>query len=546
MYTATHTGEAVFERSSKVRGELMRSLGALLLISFVLTACGDQEQTAPSQPSDSPELEAASPVANETPSLPPSSASTPTPSAPLTTATAVVFHSPTEEPSPTATPPSSPTPIPPSVATSTTFLPTSTVDRGSAVAPGPRLLPTTMIPFLMPTPITQEMLPGVLDQIGSQVSRVRELTSLRTIERDFISRQNLGQRLREDLEEGREELALTQQIYIVLGVMEEGIDLYDLLLGLYGEAVLGFYTAEEEKFFVVQESARFGPPEQRTYAHEFVHGLQQQHFDIHAIRGSLEGNSDAGSAFTALVEGDASLGELLYSMENMSRSQRLASIPAPSSDLLDVFRSAPHVVQRSLLFPYVEGQAFVESLFLRNRWVTVNRAYEVLPQSTEQILHPQKYFDMDNPQTVVPPDLFETLGEGWVELDKDNMGEFFLRTYLEGDIGRGQAARAAAGWGGDSYTFLIGPAEQQLLVSSIVWDTPEDAEEFHDAFVVFTESRGGELEESPDGFASTTLMIRREQVILVETESKATLLVFAPDRATLETVKEGIAQSRSN
>ena len=62
------------------------------------------------------------------------------------------------------------------------------------------------------------------------------------------------------------------------------MDLNDLLLSLYGEAVLGFYTAEEEKLYVVQDAEQFGPPQVKTFAHEYVHGLQQQHFDIDGIR----------------------------------------------------------------------------------------------------------------------------------------------------------------------------------------------------------------------------------------------------------------------
>ena len=43
-----------------------------------------------------------------------------------------------------------------------------------------------------------------------------------------------------------------------------------------------------------------------------------------------------------------------------------------------------------------------------------------------------------------------------------------------------EAAEAAAGWGGDAYAFLEGPAEERILVILSAWDTEEDAQEFFD------------------------------------------------------------------
>ena len=60
------------------------------------------------------------------------------------------------------------------------------------------------------------------------------------------------------------------------------------------------------------------------------------------------------------------------------------------------------------------------------------------PESTEQILHPDRYPD-DKPVLVELPDLKPTLGDGWTELDSNVMGEWY--TYLLLGKGRSQSFR---------------------------------------------------------------------------------------------------------
>jgi len=71
------------------------------------------------------------------------------------------------------------------------------------------------------------------------------------------------------------------------------------------------------------------------------------------------------------------------------------------------------VVQRTVTFPYREGARFVASLYLiLNDWGFVDRAYTELPESTEQILHPEKYHASEEPVRVLLPDIAESLGAG--------------------------------------------------------------------------------------------------------------------------------------
>ena len=387
----------------------MRILVLLALVTSLLASCGDQPAATavPSGPTPEP----------SPPTVPPTSTSTPTPK-------------PTPIPSVTATPTPTPTP---------TVTPTPTF------SPGAVILPTVGIPTRTPVPAHVDPLVQELDNISTRTSALRTLYLLRSVDREIITREELSQRLLEDFEEDRDEIYESQELYITLGVLAEDTNYFDLLLDLYGEGVVGFFDTEEEKLFIVQDDEEFDLQDALTLVHEFAHGLQQQHFDIHTTLEDLKGNSDRSLAFRALVEGDASITERIYLFQYMDEDERAEASEAASSVSLEAFDAAPHVVQRLFTFPYQEGFRFAARLLrATNSWELNNRAFEELPESTEQILHFGKYKSSEMPEAVELPDIAAALGEGWTELRRDTLGEFRLMIYLETGVSEELADAAAA------------------------------------------------------------------------------------------------------
>src|SRR4030081_2667247 len=72
---------------------------------------------------------------------------------------------------------------------------------------------------------------------------------------------------------------------------------------------------------------------------------------------------------------------------------------------------APRALRESLLFPYQEGTDWTRSLYKQGGWDRVSKAFTELPQSTEQILHPEKYFAHEAPVKVALPDITPLLNE---------------------------------------------------------------------------------------------------------------------------------------
>ena len=179
---------------------------------------------------------------------------------------------------------------------------------------------------------------------------------------------------------------------------------------MLSESVAGYYHLEEEKLYVISDSPEFTPLNLVTHAHETTHALQQQNFDIHATREALEGNSDASAAFTALIEGDASIVEAVYMIEFFTEEeQQLGPGGKPGRSVSDSLRNAPYVVRRLFFFPYLDGFTFVRDLLGIGGWDALNDAYENPPLSTEHILHIDRFLARDVPVEVVLPSL--TLGD---------------------------------------------------------------------------------------------------------------------------------------
>ena len=484
---------------------MSRILVGLLVLLLVLAACAKED--------------AAAPTASIAPSPTSTSAPSPTP-----------LPTPSPDNTPTATPPPTitPTPVPPTA--------TPTPEPTPTFALTPVILPTAGVVLGTPTPLPGDPLTLHLEAVQLRVNVLRELTSQRPVDREFVTRDDLGVLLLELFEEDREEILQDQKLYATLGILEKGTALFDLLLGLYSEGVLGFYKSEEEKFYVVRTSDVLAPDEERTYVHEFVHALQQQHFDFESKFDELEDNSDASAALRALLEGDARLGETAYVFEYMNAEEQAASQGQPSDALIQAFRAAPRVIQRQYMFPYVEGFSFAVSLYREQGWARINQAFVALPRSTEQILHPEKYVAGDEPIEVELPDLVEAMGEGWSLVRSDTFGEFMMQAYIESAFEARGAFDAAEGWGGDAFSLLEGPQGETLLVLSIVWDTEADASEFRETFMRFTENRTGGQWQAQDEGVGTSRMTLPDQVIFIDLEASDTLVIFAPDSAVLEAV----------
>ena len=213
------------------------------------------------------------------------------------------------------------------------------------------------------------------------MARLRNLELLEDVDRIFMTRVELESFLLDRLEQdNREDIENTQKAFSILGLIPPETDLFQLYVELLTEQVLGLFDAETEQLFVVGDSADMGPVEEITLAHELVHALQQQHFDINDLREMVEDNIDAATALSALVEGDATLLQSGYALNNLTGVE-LGELSVLGQST-PVFDAAPFVVRKDLTFQYEEGLQFVTALVASGGLDAVDRAFDDPPVST--------------------------------------------------------------------------------------------------------------------------------------------------------------------
>jgi hypothetical protein len=294
-----------------------------------------------------------------------------------------------------------------------------------------------------------------------------------------------------------ERLRAQQIAYEQLGLLPAGYDLYDELLELLREQAGGYYDPGEGTMFLLDDM----PPAMSSVilAHELTHALDDQHFDLDRLLESVVDDDDRSNALGAVLEGSGTLIMAVFSMQEMMAGrlglEAMQSLQESEMGRAEVLESAPAVVQRSLLAPYVLGQRFLGrgdamAMLQGANAEDIDRAFREPPASTEQVLHPEKYWDPDErdlPRDLEIPDLSAELGEGWSLVGTGRLGELDLGGLVGVELpdvsdpasmmGDGWANPAAAGWGADQWVVLRKGA-QHLTVLATLWDSESDAAEF--------------------------------------------------------------------
>ena len=189
--------------------------------------------------------------------------------------------------------------------------------------------------------------------------------------------------------------------------------------------------------------------------------------DLHAQLPDAVGDfDDRRLAWLSLLEGDATLVMERFLLKRIpgGGSDDLSGLSMPTPEIA----GAPPVVRDQLVLPYVVGLDFARALWKRGGADALHQAWTRPPESSEQVLHPDKYFARESPR---PVDVSYAPRGGRL-VNEGVLGEVYLRTLL----GEGEE-QAAEGWGGDAFR-LFDVGGRTLLFGRSVWDSPEDLRQF--------------------------------------------------------------------
>lgn len=443
-------------------------------------------------------------------------------------------------------------PPPPAVAALTPPAPTENQPPPPSSTSNPTTLPPTWTPTPVPsaTPVaapsataTYVVAPALInkDKIGEIIEFVelyRGLALPTDVPIKFLTRRQLQEQWRETSFDvaALEAVQTQQEFYRALNLIEPEVDLVQAAFESQTDIMLGYYTPEEKAMVIIAESVNMFAEEEMTFAHEYTHALQDQHFDLKNIFND-ELSGDALLAARSLPEGDARLVEELFTWQNIRQDQIEYNI------YRYLFREHPKLegVSPALgiftYFPYTAGEYFVLYLFAQGgfSWELVNQAYQKLPASSEQIMHPEKYLAGEAPIPVAMPDLAPALGEAWREIDRDVLGEAGFLVWLYDQTDEQTAINAAAGWDGDTYTLWVDNADHRVLAESSLWASEADAQEFATAFSTLMNRRGQPGQPYPT--QNATLWEDKTGATLLSHAGQRVVVIIAPDRAVLDRVR---------
>ena len=368
--------------------------------------------------------------------------------------------------------------------------------------------PTAQEPATTTAAARNAALIAATQEVLKETSELRQLSIIRPVQSATQSRAEIERAIMKNMDEEitPADMHASEVTLKRLGLAPPDFQYRAFMIRLLTEQVAGYYEPKTRQFYLADWIDIDG--QRPIMAHELTHALQDQHFDLRRFDHWPKGDSDAEIAAHALIEGDATMAMAMYVSSNPLRALTFLRSMGSMGIATEELDKAPRALRETLLFPYQEGMTWTRALFKQGGWNEVSKAFTTLPQSTEQVLHADKYFAREAPVKVTVPDVTSLLNAknqksdvrgqksandapaSWKKLASDVNGEWgfylILDQFLKQPV---ESRRAAEGWAGDRTAVYESSKGEVLYISLSTWDTESDAREFFDAYVKRTQLR---------------------------------------------------------
>lgn len=328
------------------------------------------------------------------------------------------------------------------------------------------------------------------EEVARQVEEVRGWKFKEPVEKDVRTEAQLKEFLEKKVleeEYGGGKLERVEAMLKTIGLFPRDQSLQQQMLDLLLSQVAGFYDPQAKAFYMLAGSTRYGDAGNRLImAHELTHALDDQYVDLRALMEPKDRKltEDESFAIAGVVEGSATASMFAWMTARMQAGEfalgDIAKMVQADAERMQPFVDAPPYLTL-LAANYLVGLHFITkgkgaaALAGGGRRAggaapesggAIRDAAKDPPQSTEQLLHPDKYWgERDAPVRVANDDEVAALVAerfGAPVQHRDTLGELvialFGRRPSRGDPAVQVAAmsnprfwtnRAATGWGGD-------------------------------------------------------------------------------------------------
>lgn len=297
----------------------------------------------------------------------------------------------------------------------------------------PRLT-TILIPLLLwlaPAPAQQSAKPELFEEMDGILAELSKFTGWkapRKVDSDTITKDGLKQFLEDRMKEivKPEELHAEELSLKKLGLVPKTFDLRKTTVDLLTEQAAAFYDYRKKKLFILDTNATI--TQKPVLVHELAHALADTQVSLEKYIFKSR-SDDSALARQAVMEGQATWLMSEYIMSRMGGSLTkspemvdvMSRMAGSSAGAFPVFDSVPLYLRESLMFPYTKGFAFQQAVVLKLGKEGFLEVFRNPPRSSQQIIHPDKYFDKIQP---TKPPLPKASTKGYTGVVEGTVGEF--------------------------------------------------------------------------------------------------------------------------
>ncbi len=333
--------------------------------------------------------------------------------------------------------------------------------------------------------------------IASQLTEISGMKLRHPVPCDFISKEQINQFLKKRIKEtsSPEEVRAEELTLKKFGLIPQDFDLAKNEVDLLTEQAAAFYDYDKKKLFITDSTS--SESQAPVLAHELSHALADQNYNLARFIKQGRKSDDGSTARLAVMEGQATwmMSEYLARQAGTSLkdSATLASTMATmaagdeggdsnkSDGEFPVFDKEPLYLKLTLVFPYTKGMSFQQAVLVRDPRQGFGEVFLRAPVSTQQILHPEKYFDRVKPTDPALPVVH--LPHGYKGLVGGELGELEQGILLEQYVGKTRAVNLSPHWRGCNFELQENKkAGRVVLLYVTEWDSEESAAQYFAAY----------------------------------------------------------------
>jgi hypothetical protein len=325
--------------------------------------------------------------------------------------------------------------------------------------------------------------------LAEALTKVSGMNMRHPVPCDFITKDKIKEFLNKRIKDVAkpEDLRAEELTLKKFGLVPADFDLAKNTIDLLTEQAAAFYDYDRKKLFVTDTTS--SETQEPVLSHEIAHAIADQNFNLAKYIKAGRKSDDGATARLAVMEGQATwlMSELLARKmgQSLKDSPALLAMMSGASDggggQFPVFDNSPLYLRLTLVFPYTKGMLFQNALFERDGQKGFTEVFLKPPVSTQQILHPDKYFSGVTPtQPALPqPDL----PKGYKSLVGGSLGELEHTIMLEQYSGKTRAAEIAPHWRGCAFDLLESKHPSRIvLLYSAEWDSEDAARQYFAAY----------------------------------------------------------------